>query len=918
VSVVAVRFDRQWMTRMTGFRLKLFGAAARAAGQRRFILLGAFLIAAIAGADWLVINAEHAASIEDFRTATSNLANGMAAQTTRPLVAADGALRGVQGALAGGANDEIGATMRGAAVSSMLAARQARLAGADLLALVDAHGKLANASPAWLAPGTDVSGADYFRHLAANAPATAAGAGDAGLYAGPPTRDPATGEWHSILARRIDDSHGAFAGIALARISLTGMEDFFRTAMPPHRTVTVALRDGTVLVRFPHRDDAVGWRIPQSSPWHAAAANGGGSYVATEHFDHVRVVSVVRKLRGLPFVLEASVTEANALAGWRIQRVWLIGGGVASCAVVIALLWLFAVQLRRLALKNAQLDEARNQLDVAMTNMSQGLCLYDGEQRLIVCNRRYGEIYHLPPAAMQRGVTLAEVVDHSFAAFGNVGFSRADYLMSRQAIIRTGERNQSVIETADGTTIAIHQQPMPDGGWLATHEDITERRRAEHRIAFLAQHDVLTGLPNRSLLHARIEEARGRAARGTNFAILFLDLDRFKAVNDTLGHGAGDELLRAVAARLLATVRDGDTVARLGGDEFVVLQGSMKVAEDSAVLAQRIITSVGAPYTILENEVVIGVSVGIDTACGAQVTADDLLKNADMALYISKSEGRGTFRFFQPAMDAKVQNRHSLERDMRCALSRGQFELYYQPIVHAKSGRVCGFEALLRWNHPERGVVGPDDFIVVAEECGVIIPLGEWVIAQACREAAQWPDHFTVSVNLSVVQFRAANLAEVVRDQLAASGLAAGRLRLEITETVLLHSNERNMALLHELRACGVGIVMDDFGVGYSSLSYLRQFPFDGIKIDRSFISDLATRADAVYLVRAIVGLCRDLGIRSTAEGVETAAQMEILLAEGCVDLQGYLFSRPKPTSRLGAMMSGGSMIREGKEAVLF
>jgi diguanylate cyclase (GGDEF)-like protein len=458
---------------------------------------------------------------------------------------------------------------------------------------------------------------------------------------------------------------------------------------------------------------------------------------------------------------------------------------------------------------------------------------------------------------------------------------------------------------------------MPDGGWLATHEDITERRRAEARIAFLAQHDALTGLPNRSLLQARIGEACTRAARGVKFAVLFLDLDRFKAVNDTLGHGAGDELLREVALRLLATVREGDMVARLGGDEFVILQSGVQDAEDSAALAERVMRSVSAPYMIGGTEVVIGVSIGIDIATAGHVSAVELLKNADLALYLSKGEGRGTFRFFQPDMDAAVQNRHTLERDLRCAMRRGEFELYYQPIALTRSARICGFEALLRWNHPVRGMIGPGDFIVAAEESGLIIPIGEWVIGQACQQAAHWPEHLHVSVNLSAVQFRAANLVDVVRDQLEASGLAPGRLRLEITETVLLHSNERNLAVLHQLRSIGVGIVMDDFGIGYSSLSYLRQFPFDGIKIDRSFINDLGVRADAIYLVRAIIGLCRDLGMRSTAEGVETAAQLKMLRTEGCTELQGYLFSRPLPVSRLAGMLGSASAAHAGAETVV-
>jgi diguanylate cyclase (GGDEF)-like protein len=697
--------------------------------------------------------------------------------------------------------------------------------------------------------------------------------------------------------------------VVFADVSLGELEGFYRIAMPAHRTLTLARADGVILLRYPHQEAAIGRKVPASSPWYQAAASGGGAYVGPGIFDAVPVIAIVRPLHGLPLAIEAAVTEEDALAGWSVRRIWLELGGGAACLCVMFLLRLFGAQLRRLALKNAQLVEARGQLDVAMSNMSQGLCFYDGNQRLIVCNRRYGEIYHLPPHAIRSGAPLTEFIDHCYAAGGIADLSREDDLMSRTVIARDQAAQHSVIVMGDGRTIAIQQQRMADGGWVATHEDITERRRAEEKISYLAQHDVLTGLPNRSLLMERLNEARVHALRGIKFGLLFLDLDRFKAVNDTLGHSAGDELLRGVAARLLAEAREGDTVARLGGDEFVILQPNLTSPDTAAVLAERIIDAVAAPYTIAGQEVVIGVSIGIDIGTQDHASTDELMKNADMALYISKGEGRGTFRFFEPEMDAAVQNRHGLERDMRAALSRGEFELYYQPIANARSGETCGFEALLRWNHPVRGLVSPADFVSVAEESGLIIELGEWVLRQACRQAALWQDGVHVAVNLSPVQFRAANLVSMVRDSLAASGLPAGRLELEITESVLLQGNQRNVAVMHELRDSGIGIVMDDFGIGYSSLSYLRCFPFDRIKIDQSFVRDLTTRGDAIYIVRAIVGLCRNLGIRTTAEGIENAEQLDILLEEGCTELQGYLFSRPQPAGDLARLHNGARWI---------
>jgi diguanylate cyclase (GGDEF)-like protein len=444
---------------------------------------------------------------------------------------------------------------------------------------------------------------------------------------------------------------------------------------------------------------------------------------------------------------------------------------------------------------------------------------------------------------------------------------------------------------------------------VATHEDITERRRAEQRIEFLAHHDALTGLVNRSALLDEIRKALVAIARGGQIAILFLDLDRFKAVNDTLGHAVGDELLRQVAARLTAAVRQNDVVARFGGDEFVILQTGLKTPQDAAHLARRLIASVSAPYEIAEQEVVIGVSVGVEISSKTLNGAEALIKNADMALYIAKAEGRGTFRFFESDMDARTRTRHGLELDLRHAIANAQFELFYQPIIDAESGRARAFEALLRWRHPTRGLIAPADFIPVAEDSGLIVPIGEWVIGEACRQAATWPEPIRVAVNLSPVQFRAVSLVPTIEDALARSGLAANRLELEITESVMLQDNDRNLTILHQIRDLGIRIAMDDFGVGYSSMSYLRRFPFDRIKIDRMFVADLEQAGEAVYFVRAIVGLCRNLGILTTAEGVETAEQRELLLAEGCDEIQGYLLGRPAPASEASALAAAATLL---------
>jgi diguanylate cyclase (GGDEF)-like protein len=875
-------------------RQRLLGRQkAEAPLRQRPLLITAGLLAGIALADWQLVVMQRASAIADFSTATKNLTQGFCKQTRHAFMATDPVLREIWQALAARPHptgDDIAASLRMQEMRNRLVKDLLRLPGASALAIIDARGRLAASTRAWAPESQDFSNQDFFGQLPHAGPGAA--------FVGKPLRDPVTGQWIIQLAMPIPGPGAAAAGTLLVDMPLAGIEEIYRLGAPLRRRLSLLTEDGTILARFPPEPALIGRTVPPDDPWHKAAeTEGGGVYVAPGYFDAIPVLVSVAPVPGLPLRMEAAVTEADVLAGWRRERVWIVLGGFVAAECAIVLVRLFGLQLQRLALQNDLLDQARDQLHLAISNISQGICFYDGQQRLILCNRRYGEIYGLSDRILQPGTPYAEVVDHWFAAGGPENLSRNDYLMARAVITRAAEPHHSVIELADGRTVAVQQQPMPDGGWVATHEDITARRQAEEKISFLARHDVLTGLPNRAMLLDKIEQARPGAGRGQGFAVLFLDLDRFKAVNDTLGHAAGDVLLQTVADRLRETVREGDTVARLGGDEFVVLQAAVRTPEAAANLARRIIEVVGAPYSIGGNEVAIGVS--IDIAASALIPAGDLLKNADMALYIAKGEGRGIYRFFEPDMDADVQNRHALERDLRCGLERGEFVLHYQAIVDARSGRPRGFEALLRWNHPSRGLVFPRDFITVAEETGLIIPLSEWVMRQACADAALWPADLHVSVNLSPIQFRSANLVAMVRDALAAAALPAGRLEIEITETVLLQSNERNISVMHEFYASGIGIVMDDFGVGYSSISTMRQFPFQRIKIDQGFVRDLGVRHDAICIVRAILGLCRDLDIATVAEGVETIEQMKMLLAEGCTDMQGYLFSQPEPAALL-------------------
>jgi diguanylate cyclase (GGDEF)-like protein len=552
---------------------------------------------------------------------------------------------------------------------------------------------------------------------------------------------------------------------------------------------------------------------------------------------------------------------------------------------------LLATQEEKLRLQNLQLDAALN-------NMVQGLAMFDAEHRLILCNRRYAEIYELSPEQVKLGTTLQEIIEHRL---GNGLQSEkssqdlVDLMLCRRDGVNFG---QFLNQLGDGRCVAVTVQRMANGGTVTTHHDITEQRRSEAKIAHMALHDTLTGLPNRVLLNEQLEQALIRAKRGEIVATHVLDLDHFKHVNDTLGHPAGDKLLRLVARRLGGLLRETDTVARMGGDEFAIVQVSISAPTDATALAHRIIAAVSEPYDIDGHQVVIGASIGIAVGPSDGVSSDEIMRNADLALYRAKGDGRGAFRFFEPEMDAQMQARRALECDLRKALPAGEFELYYQPVVDLATNRISGLEALIRWHHPQRGLVAPGTFIPLAEETGLIVPLGEWAIRQACATAASWGD-LKIAVNLSPAQFRSPGLLQAIIGALATSGLAPERLELEITETILLQDSEATLATLHQLRALGVQVVMDDFGTGYSSLSYLQSFPFDKIKIDRSFVKDINENPGSLNIVRAVAALAKGLGMSTTAEGVETAEQLDSIRSEGCSEMQGFLFSRPLPAHEI-------------------
>ncbi|MBK1793550.1 EAL domain-containing protein [Devosia sp. WQ 349] len=589
----------------------------------------------------------------------------------------------------------------------------------------------------------------------------------------------------------------------------------------------------------------------------------------------------------------------------------LIGGG---CLLVGMLLFhnrLLGRAQDVLRQKEQSLVIQNARFDAALQAMSVGLCLLDHEDTLIVYNARFLELFSLDASRDWEGTHISEALEGHLSGGDIFADTAADGESSDDITILSSR----VQHMPNGIVLRVSREKTIEGGWVCTFEDITERQRAQDRVVQMARHDALTGMANRLYFWERTAQAlRQNKDAGRGLAVLYLDLDRFKEVNDTLGHQVGDELLRDVAARIMSTVDPRDIVARLGGDEFAILHVSKGDAEESCRrLAARLLTVIGEPYLIFGHEVSVSTSIGIALAFDTDLHPDTLMKNADLALYNVKAEGRAAYRFFSMRMLEDLQHRRNLDIDMRQGIELGQFEVHYQPLVLLKTGKIVAGEALLRWRHPERGLVPPGEFIHIAEETGFINKLGEWVLQRACRDALQWPGDISVSVNLSPMQFRDSNLVKSVAAALVQSGLNPSRLELEITESVLLQKNDANLEALRQLKKLGLTIALDDFGTGYSSLSYLQRFPFDKIKIDQSFVRDVDRWPDSLPILQSIASLGKNLGMRTTAEGVETAAQLEIITNAGFIEAQGYYFSRPVQFADFVALVEG----REGGVAQL-
>ena len=629
--------------------------------------------------------------------------------------------------------------------------------------------------------------------------------------------------------------------------------------------------------------------------WIATAASVLAAFAITGWLART-IVPALRKALGIARSIAAGNLD-NAIEGRSNDETGqlLSALGVMQASIAGALARIRSLMDEQASSHAGQIAAQHARFDAALSNMGQGLCLFDPDGRLSVSNRRFADMFGLP----EPGTAAAEL----FMDAGVAG------LLGPQD---STDHTDFSCELPDGRAIAVTHRPVSGGGWVATYEDVTRQREAEAQLAHMAHHDALTGLPNRVLLREHLCRALARTRRGEPVTVLCLDLDRFKAVNDALGHAAGDALLRAVAARLRNCTRETDLVARLGGDEFAIIQEGASQPTDATALARRLVEELAAPFNIDGHQASIGTSIGVALAGDGLDGPDTLLKNADLALYRAKANGRGTWRFFEEEMDARMQARRLLELDLRQALPLGQLEVFYQPLVSTDGQEVSGFEALLRWLHPARGMVSPAEFIPLAEEIGLISEIGHWVLRRACADVASWPGNHRVAVNLSPAQFRNPNLAGEVAQALVDTALDPTRLELEITESLLIGDDAAVLATLHELRALGVRIAMDDFGTGYSSLSYLRRFPFDKIKIDQSFVRGLGDQEDCIAIVRAVAGLGRSLGMAVNAEGVETREQLAALRAEGCGEVQGYLFSKPRPSADIPAFLANHRIVWTG------
>jgi len=781
------------------------------------------------------------------------------------------------------------------------------------VSLFDSAGRLINSSQTWPVPDVSITDRDFFNSFRSNAT-------DSPLLIELVHSHLFNG-WAIVFARRLVDPHGKFLGVVTRGISPAHFAAFFASlALGSDTTISLVHRDGETLARYPQLDGVVG-RNFKGAPLQAvlSGANHANLRIVSP-VDGRQKLGSVHALGGFPMSIVATRAVSAALSDWREQTHLLVAAALLSVCVTVGTLLLVIKALLQQS-KNSQdrIALEKQKLDVAINNMTPALLLYDSEQRLVVCNSRYVELFGLSSEVVKPGCSFRDELAQRIAA-GAPSEDIDKYCASFFSALNNEKTAHSSFETPDGRAFEGYHQALPDGGWVSTIEEVTERKRYEDQITHLAHYDSLTGLPNRFLFQETLQRELDCLKSGKQIAVLYIDLDGFKGVNDSLGHDIGDALLAATAHRLKNQIASPNFVARLGGDEFAIIEIGHAEEARVAKLAGEISSALRQPFLCHSHHILTDASIGVALSTDKHVDHNQLLKKADMAMYAAKDDGRGTYRFFKDEMDARVRDRHWISSELRQIVLKGDyaragFELHYQPLVNLHTDEISGCEVLLRWRHRDRGNLPPDQFISVAEETGLICQLGEWVLKQACADASSWPTNIRLAVNVSPVQFRSSGFALAIASSLGQSGLSANRLELEITEAVLIRDDRTTLEMLHQIRGLGIRIALDDFGTGYSSLSYLRKFPFDKIKIDRSFIADIADPNGATSIIKAVVDIAKSRDIITTAEGVETHEQRDILRRLGCTEMQGYLFSPARPLAELHSILhsnANGIAIRVG------
>jgi len=762
------------------------------------------------------------------------------------------------------------------------------------VAIVDANG-IARASNARRDPFVpiDVSDRDHFRFHLTNT--------DDQLYISKPVVGRASGKWSIQFTRSFHNNDGSFAGVVVASLDPQHLTKFYdKIDFGLSASISLIGSDGVVRSSG---GSAGGYALTQdiagTTLFDHMKAGVNATFESADAEDGQVRLDTIRKVRGHPLWVGVRVNKADTFTG-SLATLKLN----AAVGAVLTLIVLGAME--RILKTEAKARQKADQLRLTLEHMSQGIMLVTKNLQIPVINSRCGELLNLPANFISDPPRFDELVEY-----------QATNSIVRQDIPSTATQADQAVDSRseqmavcertmpNGTVIEVRNRHLPDGSFVQTFTDVTKRREAEAHVARLAAEDPLTGLPNRRVFRTALEQisrrprAADRSAEEIDFAVLFLDLDRFKIVNDTLGHRVGDRLLQEVAKRLQGLQRQNDVLARLGGDEFAIVVSSIESRSTLQALVDSFVEAVAKPYEINGHHIRSSISIGIAVGQQDGNDEDELVVAADLALYAVKAGKRGTYQFFAPSMIQELKDRQQIETDLREALERGHLELHYQPITNLHTNAITGFEALARWRHPIKGLVPPTIFIPVAEDSGLIVRLGEWAISQACRTAVGWPGGLKIAVNLSPIQFSAPNLVDMIERVLGETGLAPERLELEITERIFMENSEDTLFILRRIKKLGVRIALDDFGTGYSSLSYLRSFPFDKIKVDRSFVSDLAEHHGHVVIVQAVVSIARALGMTTTAEGVETESQYEFLRALGCDEVQGFLFSPPVPEDKL-------------------